>query len=53
MPCSCKNRRKDLYSYVWTSTDGAETKTYATQTEAEAKRIRKGGAWTKVPKSSV
>lgn len=51
MACSCKNRRKDLYSYVWTSADGSQTTTYSTHTEAEAKRIRKGGEWVKVPKT--
>lgn len=46
MACACKKRRK--MTYVWTSSDGSETMPYATELEAKAKVMRKGGSYTAI-----
>lgn len=45
MGCGCGGKKKPQ-SFVWTSSDGSQTKQYNTEVEAKAQQIRKGGTYT-------
>lgn len=49
--CNCSKRRRNLFKYVWTSDDGANTVEYDSEIVARAKVQRVGGTYKKVAKA--